>query len=129
MSSPEAWIKATIEAAAGCPAYPLIVTEDVPPPYVMYARNGTQRETELNGVVGWPVGTFGVEVYSDSYADAKAKADAIRVALHNFSGTAAGSTIDVCNLTDEQDGQPVFLDGRDVPTYLVEHTYLIRWSE
>jgi hypothetical protein len=129
MASPEAFIKSAIEAAATCPVYPLVVTEDVRPPYVMYGRNSTSRELELDGLVGKPVGTFDVEIYSDSYTDVKARADAIRAALHNFTGTANGCTIDVSNLTDEKDGPPVFLDGRDVPTYLVEHTYEIRWSE
>lgn len=130
MASPEAWIRASIEAALpGVSVYPVNVPESAPPPYVCYARTGTRREVQFDGVVGLPEGTFEVQIFVDGYSDAKAAADAIRQALHNFSGSANGSTIDYAYLTNEQDGDPTFLEGRDVPTYLISHEYAIRWQE
>lgn len=129
MASPEAWLRNAIEDAAGCPAYPLQAPEAVAPPYVLYTRAGTARERDLNGTAGAPVGTFEVEIYADGYTDAKALADLVRVAAQDFSGNADGATIDDVELAEEADGEPVYFDGRDRPTYVISQTYLIRWQE
>jgi len=125
MASPEAWIRATIETAAGCSAYPQIVPESAAVPFVAYARAATTRERP--GVQ--PQGTFSVEIYADTYSQVKTIADSVRAALFNFNGTASGATITSVLLADERDGEPVFFNGQDKPTYVVEHSYLIRWSE
>lgn len=129
MAIPEVFLKAAIEEAAECLAYPVDAGEGSTPPYVVYARSSTSRDVYTTGGVGWAVGTFAVEIYADSYTQAKELAGAAAEALHNFSGQAEAVTIDTCYLTDEKDGTPVFLDGRESPTYLVEHTYSIRWQE
>ena len=59
----------------------------------------------------------------------RAQCDAIRAALNNFNGSASGATIRSVHLADEADGDPEYLDGRDKPTYVVQHTYQIRWEE
>jgi hypothetical protein len=129
MASPEAWLRSAIEDAADCAAYPLQAPETVAPPYVLYSRSSTARERDLNGSAGAPVGTFAVEIYADGYTDAKALADLVRGAVNDFSGIAEGSTIDDVELTEEADGDPVYFDGRDKPTYVISQTYLIRWQE
>ena len=129
MASPEAWIKAAIETAAGATAWPLVPPESLAPPFVIYQRDSTDRPLQTSGLTGFADGVFSLEIYADGYAAVKTVADAVRVALHNFGGIANGAKIDLAHLTDERDGSPVFLDGRDVPTYLVEQTYSIRWQE
>jgi hypothetical protein len=130
MASPEAWIRASIETAAGCSAYPQIVPESAAVPFVVYARAGTVREPFKDPAFQFPVvGTFAVEIYADTYTEVKTIADSVRVALSNFNGTANGATITSVILSDERDGDPVFFNGQDKPTYIVEHSYLIRWSE
>ena len=129
MASPEAWISSTIETAAGCPAYPLVAPEGRLPPFVVYGRTSTIRADLLDGIDDVAVGTFEVMIYVDGYLDAKAKADAIRAALNNFNGSASRATILSVHLADEADGDPEYLDGRDKPTYVVQHTYQIRWEE
>jgi hypothetical protein len=129
MASPEAWIKAAIETATGATAWPLVVPESLAPPFVIYQRDSTDRPQQTPGLTGWAEGQFPVEIYADSYSAVKAVADQVRAALHNFGGNANGATIDLAFLTSERDGVPVFFDGRDVPTYLVEQTYFIRWQE
>jgi hypothetical protein len=47
----------------------------------------------------------------------------------DFSGVSDGATIDEVDLAEESDGDPVFLDGRDVPTYIAQQVYSIRWQE
>lgn len=129
MASPEAWIKAAIETASGATAWPLVVPESLAPPFVIYQRDSTERPVQTQGPTGYADGQYSVELYADTYAAVHALADAVRAALHNFRGTASGATIDIVHLTQERDGVPVFLDGRDVPTYLVEQSFFIRWQE
>lgn len=129
MASPEAWISSTIESAAGCPAYPMAAPEGLVPPFAIYGRTATVREQQLDGTFDSPAGTFAVTIYVDGYLAAKTVADAIRGGLNNFKGPGAGAEILSVQLTDELDGDPEFLEGRDTPTYVIEHTYQIRWEE
>lgn len=130
MASPEAWIRAAIEAGAGCSAYPQIVPESAAVPFIVYARASTDREQFGASGFTFPVaGTFAVEIYAETYTQVKSLADAVRIALDNFNGTENGATITSVSLTDERDGEPVFFNGQDTPTYIVEHSYLIRWTE
>jgi hypothetical protein len=129
MASPEAWLRGAIEDAANCNAYPVGIPEGATPPYVSYSREGTERVRDLEGGAGAPVGEFLISVFADSYLDAKAAADLIRAGLVNFNGTEEDCTIDDVRLNDEKDGDPIYMDGRDVPTYVVEQTYSIFWQE
>ena len=95
----------------------------------MYARTATSRERALDGTVGAPLGTFAVEMVADGYLASKQLADLVRDALMDFSGVSDGATIDEVDLAEESDGDPVFLDGRDVPTYIAQQVYIIRWQE
>ena len=74
-------------------------------------------------------GEFRVTIYADTYLAAKTLADAARESTHNFSGQANGVTIDGSWVVDEVDGQPVYLDGRDRPTYAVEQVLKVLWQE
>lgn len=129
MSSPEAWLKARIESTAGVTAWPLMPAEKASPPFVVYARESTERPLQTSGLTGWADGVFTAEVYADGYLAARAVADLVRASLHNFTGTGEGATIDHVHVAAESDGEPVFLEGRDVPTYVVEFVFLIRWQE
>lgn len=128
MASPEAWLRGAIEDA-DVPAYPVTCDEGVLPPYCVYSRQGTERERDLGEPAGHPVGTFLLEIYADGYAQAKSLADAVRSQIQNFTGEADGCTIDETFLVDEKDGDAVFLEGRDRPTYMIEFTLGIRWQE
>lgn len=132
MAFPEQWLKAAIEAAGGCSAYPMRAPESAPLPYVIYGRLATARESIMVGntaVNVRPSGDFAVEIYAATYSGAKTLADAVRLGLHNFTGTAHGVTIRLCLLAEERDGDPVDFDGQDKPTYVVEHLYQVRWEE
>lgn len=129
MSSPEAWLKDRVETAGTCTAWPLMPAEGAPLPYAVYSRDSTDRPTQTNGLTGFAEGVFSLEVYADGYTLVRGIADAVRASLHNFTGSGSGAIIDRVQVTDERDGAPVFLDGRDVPTYVVEFTIFIRWQE
>lgn len=128
MSYPEGWLKSAIEEAE-VDAYPLVVPEGTLPPFVVYSRTSTAREESLDGSAGSPVGTFLIEIYADGYVQAKDLADAVRAEINNFSGSASGATIQWTALTEEADGDPVLLDGREKPTYLIQQTLQITWVE
>jgi hypothetical protein len=131
MPFPEQWTKNAIEAAAGCQAYPLIAPEAASLPYVVYGRMSTDRSTNMAGVpvVFNPSAQFQIEIYAATYFSSKTLADLVRQAMHNFTGTAYGVTIRSSLLVEERDGEPVFFDGQDKPTFSVEQTYQIRWEE
>jgi len=129
MAYPEAWIKSAIELATGRNAYPMMAPKSAALPYVVFGRNGTDREYSLGGSQTYPVGTFEVDVFAGTYTTAKEIADEIRAALFGFNGTSSGVTITSSILKDEADADPIFFDGQDVPTYCVSQTYAIRWSE
>lgn len=137
MSVPQKWFYAAVEAAAGCEAHPLGVPEGVAPPFVIYTRSGTAREQLLSDTLDDepasdampPVATFEVQIYAATYVGAWDIADAVRAAVHKFSGVANEITVESCLLAEEQDGDPVFLDGQDKPTYVVNQTYQVRWVD
>lgn len=129
MASPEAWLKSAIEQVAGCNAYPMVVSEGQVPPFVVYMRSATSRVQQLDGTFDAPRGTFDVQVYDDGYLAVKNTADAVREAVNNFKGPGQGATILSVQLEDERDGDPVFLEGRDLPTFVVDQIYTIRWVE
>lgn len=131
MPYPETWINAAIEEATEAPCYPLVVPESVSPPFVVYYRDGTEREISrsFDGDAAGPLGSFIVEIYADGFEAVKTIADQIRAALHDFNGETGGLTIDESRLIMERDGTPVFMEGRDRPTYVVEQNYAIRWQE
>jgi hypothetical protein len=132
MPFPEQWTKSAIESAAGCQAYPLIAPEAAALPYVVYGRLSTDRSLAMAGNLAGllvPSAQFQIEVYAATYFSAKTLADQVRQTMHNFTGTASGVTIRSSMLVEERDGEPVFFDGQDKPTFSVEQTYQIRWEE
>lgn len=129
---PEGWLRTAIETAASCNAFPLRVPAGQAPPFVMFGQAGQQDLDTLDETAGLTTiveGTFAVEIYADGYLQAKQLAAAIRAALRNFAGSVGDLKIHRVGIDGQQDGDPVFLDGRDEPTYVVEQTYSIAWEE
>lgn len=135
MAVPQTWFCAAIEAAAGCEVYPLAVPEGVSLPFVVYRRASTIRNAAAEALDGSLVegdsfnyAAFDVQIYADGYLAAWAIADAVRAAMNplfHYEGEAPGDS----RLTEEADGEPVFFDGQDKPTYVVDQTYQVRWLD
>lgn len=136
MPSPQVWLRSTIEAAANIQAHPIETPEGLAPPYVIYERTGTNREALVSDTLDSPAGgteippvaTMSVMVFADDYVAVWDLSATIVAALHGFSGSHEGTTIEAAIVTDEKDQTPVYLDGRDTPTYVVEQTVEVRWS-
>lgn len=127
---PELWLWEAIESAAEVDAFPMTVPEGTQPPFVMFGRASTQRTRGLEeGGLDQTIGSFSVQIYADSYREAKVIAKAIADAVVDFSGSDNGVTISDALLEDESDGEPVFLEGRDRPTYSIDQTFQIMWVE
>lgn len=135
--SPHVWLREKIEAATGSTAWPVGMTGTYGPPFVVYAREATSREQVLADTFDDtpttdavpPVARFLVAIYADDYVQAWTIAGQITAAIHKFAGTASGTTIDHCLVLDERDSQPDYLEGRETPTYTVELSVEIRWTE
>jgi len=136
MAAPQIWLRSAIEAAAGCDAYPVQAPEGVAPPYVIYERTATSREqivadtldSPAAGTLLPPSAAISVLVFVDDYVAVWETSSAIVAALHGFAGEHEGTTIESSLVIDERDSEPVYMDGRDTPTYVVELTVEVRWS-
>lgn len=132
MAIPQIWIRERIEAATDCEAFPLSAPEGQAPPYAIYERQSTEREVLLSegnaspatGSSVPPVAEILIQVYADDYVDVWTRSTQIVGAVHGFAGGSIVTSI----VTDERDGTPEFLEGRDRPTYVVELTVRI-WYE
>lgn len=130
------WLREAIEDATGVDAYPVEMTGTGGPPYVVYARESTQRELVLDDALDAApqpdqvpaVARFQVVIFSDSYVQAWEIAGQITAAVHKFRGSGSGWTIHDAMVTDESDGDAGYLEGREQPTYTVEMTIDIRWE-
>lgn len=126
---PELWLWEAIESAAGVDSYPMTVPEGTQPPFVVFGRASTARTRGLDGGFDQTVGSFSVQVFADSYREAKVIARDISQAVSDFSGSDNGVTIVDAFLEDEADGEPIYLEGRDRPTYSIDQTFSIMWEE
>ena len=138
MGLPHNWLRGAIEAAtSGIYAYPVEMTGTGDPPYIIYSREQTARESMLSDGLSAspaadvfpPTARFTIVIYADSYAQGWQIAGLIRAAVHRFKGSAHGETIDQCFMIDERDGDAGYLDGREQPTYTVEQTVEIAYAE
>jgi hypothetical protein len=126
---PEAWLRDAIEQATGVTAWPVDVPEGQMPPFVVFARSATLRESPMDAPGLSPQATFDVMVYSPRYIDGKELADRIRRQVDKFTGTSQGVTIQEAALVDERDGEVVEFGGEGKPIYSVEMTFLVRFVE
>ena len=136
MSAPQVWLRSAIEAAAECDAYPIQAPEGVAPPYVIYERTATERPLVLNDTLNDPPpdqsasqsATITILVFVDDYVAVWNKSAAISSAIHGYSGQDELTVIESATVVDERDSEPVYMDGRDTPTYVVEMIVDVRFS-
>ena len=128
MAFPEAWLVDAINST-GAKGFPLLVPEQLEPPFVVYQRTGTEREYDLEGPTTPAVATFDLMVYADTYLDVKEWANRVRLAVHNFTGLANDVNIQWTAITGETDDDPVDFAGEGKPTYVVNLTLEVSYEE
>lgn len=129
MAYPEKWLRSRLDAATTASVHPILAPQNAPFPLVVYRRSGTRRERSLAGNHGRPVATFSVSVVAASYSEAKDIADAIRLSVDNFTGTADGVTIDHVALASESDNMERPYEAQAKPLYRVDQVYEVRFHE
>ncbi len=131
MLAPEAWLWKAIETATGVPTHPAYVPRGAVPPYVVFARGGTLRERHVRGNAGVPIASITAMAVAPNYLDAKQLANRVRLAVDGKTvATEDGSPwIMSVALTDEADADPELYAGDDHPTYAVNLTFDVRFTE
>ena len=97
-------IKSRLEAVAGVTAlvgsgssariYPMLLPQNPTYPAVRYQQVDGVRESAMGADIGVVSATVQIDSYAETYAGARALAEAVRAALQRFSGTVASVQID-----------------------------------
>lgn len=129
MAFPEKWLRARLDSATTAGIYPVLAPQNAPFPLVVYRRTGTRRDRAMNVNVGRPVATFSVSIVCETYTQAKDIADAIRLAVDNFTGVYQGITIVSAALASEADNMERPPEGQAKPLYRVDQVYEVKYHE
>lgn len=119
-----------VAAMIGQRVYPVIAPASAALPFVTWRRTGITRQQGLNGPLGMSTVSLAVEVYAETYGEARDIADKCRRVLDGY-GTTVENYVRVANvsLDTESDGV-VQLAGGDLPPILqVSQQYSILWQE
>lgn len=130
MPFPEEWLRGRLDLATEAGIHPVLAPQNAAFPLVVYRRTGTRRERNLvSGNVGRPVASFSVSTVAETYSQAKAIADAIRLKVDNFTGGSGGVTIMGVSLVSEADNMERPPEGQAKPLYRVDQVYEVRYIE
>jgi hypothetical protein len=119
-----------VAAVVGQRVYPVVAPASASLPFITWRRTGIQRTQTLSGPMGMGVVLLSVDVYAETYGEARDIADRCRSVLDGY-GTAVENYVSVRNvsLDTESDGV-VQLAGGDLPPILtVNQQYSILWQE
>jgi hypothetical protein len=83
--------------------YPVTIPQSPTYPLILYTKISGDRDHALRGASGHAHPRFQIEAWAETYTGAKTLADAIRNALDDYSGTAAGTVIHSCLIESERD--------------------------
>jgi len=110
--------------SVGTRIYPRL-PQNVTFPAIRYQRITTSRTLALDAAVGVTEATVQVDCMADTYADAKALADAVRVVLHAYRGAWGNLKARLVKLQTEND----FYDqDGDKVTHWVTQRYQV-WTD
>lgn len=105
--------------------YPLTAPQNAVPPFITYQRVSAPRLRSTTGGSGQANPRFQIDAWAATYAEVKALAQQVRLALDNFRGAVAGVTIRSCSLESDRD----LIDPEADPRlYRVSHDFLI-WHD
>jgi hypothetical protein len=102
--------------------YPVIIPQNPTYPLILYTKISGDRDHVLQGASGHAHPRFQIEAWAETYTGAKTLADAIRNALDDYSGTAAGTKIWSCLIDSERDiYEPEIHVYRTLQDYFIWH--------
>ena len=103
--------------------YPVTIPQSPTYPLILYTKISGDRDHALRGASGHAHPRFQVEAWDLTYTAAKTLADAIRNALDDYTGTAAGTVIHSCLIESERDTYE-----SEIEIYRIMQDYMI-WHE
>jgi len=135
VKSPEAVLRTALVGATavtsivGTRIYPVLAPASADLPFVTWRRQAIRREQTLSVPMGVPRVSVEYSIYGTTYEQARETADAMRVVLDGYGGTADNVTVKQTSLEDESDDF-VTLAGADLPpVYRITQTYDLLWQE
>lgn len=103
---------ATVASLVATRVFPEILPQDPTYPAIAYQRITTQRVRSMDGPSGLSRPRIQIDCYAAAYAQAKALADAVRLALDGKRFSYAGLDVQAAFLEDERDQEAS--EGRDI---------------
>lgn len=119
----------SVTAIVGSRIYPVLAPATAALPFVTWRRTGINREQTLSAPMGVPRVSVDYSIYATTYEQARDAADAMRVCLDGYGGTADNTEVKQTSLENESDDF-VTLAGADMPpVYQITQTYDVWWQE
>lgn len=118
---------AAVTAFIGDRLFPDHMPQDTPTPSIAFSRISTGRDMVMSGHCGLTDARFQFNCYSPLHAQARALADAVRLALIGYQGSMGGvSGVTVCGVFPESE-----FDGYDdnLQLYVVISDYTVQHIE
>lgn len=97
--------------------------------FAVYKRQSAQWDThglEVMPQAETVKATIAVDVYAETYAEARRAASVVTSVLHGATGSGFGTTVLYSLQQSEQDDIVLPVDGKAVPLYAVGQTYEVR---
>lgn len=119
-----------VAALIGQRVFPVMAPASAALPFATWRRTGIQRQQSLSGPLGMSTVLLAVEVYSETYGEARDIADKCRRVLDGY-GTTVENYVRVANvsLDTESDGVVQLAGGDLPPIFQVSQQYSILWQE
>jgi hypothetical protein len=113
----------------GLRVFPVLAPVSASLPFVVYQRSQIERNQTLASPLGLPRVSVQFDVYAATYEETRQLADAMRVNLDGWTGSAYGVVVSQTSLESERDGF-VQLDGSELPpVYQIIQIYDVWWQE
>lgn len=118
-----------VTSIVGSRIYPVLAPASAAVPFVTWRRSSVQREQTLGRPAGMPRVTVEYSIYGNTYEQTRELADAMRLVLDGYGGTADNTEVKQTSLEDESDDFAT-LAGADLPpVYQVTQRYDVWWNE
>lgn len=120
---------AGVVAVMGSRFYPLYLPQSPSYPAATYQRISAPRDYTSDGADGHVPVRMQIDVYGERYADARAGADALRLALSGYRGAMGSSTIRGIFLDTDRDLTEAGLDQAGPRLYRASLDFIIHHKE
>lgn len=118
-----------VTSIVGTRIYPVLAPASASLPFVTWRRTAIEREQTLGSPMGVPRVSVDYSIFAATYEQARDVADAMRLVLDGYGGSANNTEVKQTSLENESDDF-VTLAGADMPpVYQITQTYDIWWQE